>query len=200
MRGNLATGRGLRKGCGSSKKQSSSRNVAQLFQAQGHNMNEPGATPIRVSTLTQNTNKMNITKNSNQTSNANNSNNTNNNSPSPLACQILGTLSHSPFGPVFSYLGQPRPQKTTPVGQLSQQVTLCFSVIVNTQKIIKNLRHQKSIFFRFCSDFGALQVTFQAILGSQKGPWETIFNYFWGCRFLLGFQTLSSLNIMKNKN
>ena len=32
-----------------------------------------------------------------------------------LACQILSTLSHSPFGPVFSYLGQPRPQKLTPL-------------------------------------------------------------------------------------
>ena len=37
-------------------------------------INEPGATPIRVSTLTKNTNKINNTKNSNYTNNANNSN------------------------------------------------------------------------------------------------------------------------------
>ena len=43
-----------------------------------HGFHEPDATPIRVSTLTKNTNKMNITKNSNYISNANNSNNSNN--------------------------------------------------------------------------------------------------------------------------
>ena len=42
------------------------------------NWNEPGATPIRVSTLTKNTNKINITKKSNYTNNADNSKNTKN--------------------------------------------------------------------------------------------------------------------------
>ena len=40
----------------------------------GAQSNEPGATPIRVSTLTKNINKINNTKKSNSTINANNSN------------------------------------------------------------------------------------------------------------------------------
>ena len=50
--------------------------------------NEPGATPIRVSTLTKNTNKINITKNSNYTNNADNSENTKNSNNTNITINI----------------------------------------------------------------------------------------------------------------
>ena len=67
-------------------------------------MNEPGATPIRVSSLTKNTNNTNNTKNSNYTNNANNSNNSNNanndnnNANARVTCYLGAPVSHVTSG------------------------------------------------------------------------------------------------------
>ena len=53
--------------------------------------------------------------------------------------------------------------------------------------------------FRFCGDFGVLLVAFGSIFGSQRGPWEVIFSYFFGCQFWLIFSTSFSKKTWKNK-